>query len=205
MWDSRMFSIDHQVCNRNFLGVIGSWSGILCKVGLLNVYAPQSGTLKDQLWNSIEGVINSLDAIWILFSDFNVVRSQDECFGSSFDASEANSFNEFSWASDSYLSSPDLNLKNKLKKLRLDIKAWTCKRISDKNSAKDDLIRQLGEWDVRAKNGLITEMDIPKREEWIMDLNHLDQIHRDDLKQKYRLKWVAEGDENTNFFHSLLK
>ncbi|GKB37521.1 nucleotide-binding alpha-beta plait domain-containing protein [Tanacetum coccineum] len=63
----------------------------------------------------------------------------------------------------------------------------------------------IGEWDVKAKNVLINEMDVVKCEEWIMDLNQLDQIHHDDLKQKCHLRWATEGDENTWFFHSLLK
>lgn len=38
-----------------------------------------------------------------------------------------------------------------------------------------------------------------------MDLDCLDHIHREDLMQKNRLKWAVEGDENTRFFHSILK
>ncbi|GKA29034.1 putative RNA-directed DNA polymerase, partial [Tanacetum coccineum] len=65
-----------------------------------------------------------------------------------------------SWASILCLISPDLVLKNKLKKLRVEA-------------------------------GLIVERDIEKREEWIMDLNMLDQIQREDLKQKCRIRWAG--------------
>ncbi|GJV23278.1 putative RNA-directed DNA polymerase, eukaryota, reverse transcriptase zinc-binding domain protein [Tanacetum coccineum] len=60
-------------------------------------------------------------------------------------------------------------------------------------------------WDAKAEDGLINDFDVDKREEWIMDLDHLNRLHKEDLKQKCRLKWAVEGDENTNFFHSLLK
>ncbi|GJT80737.1 cysteine-rich receptor-like protein kinase [Tanacetum coccineum] len=73
------------------------------------------------------------------------------------------------------------------------------------NKVKDDLMRQLLEWDKRAENDLLNASDVAKREEWIMDLNHLDQIQCADLKQKCRIRWAIEGDENTRFFHSILK
>ena len=38
-----------------------------------------------------------------------------------------------------------------------------------------------------------------------MDLNQLDQLQREDLKQKCPMRWAIEGDENSRFFHSLLK
>ncbi|GJZ68852.1 putative RNA-directed DNA polymerase, eukaryota, reverse transcriptase zinc-binding domain protein [Tanacetum coccineum] len=102
-----------------------------------------------------------------------------------------------SWASSQPPLSADLVLKNKLKKLRLDIKTWTTNQMLSQNKVKEDLKKQLLEWDVRAENGLINDLDVAKREEWIMDLNHLDQIHRNDLKQKSRIRWAVEGDENT--------
>nr|GEX03004.1 hypothetical protein [Tanacetum cinerariifolium] len=65
----------------NFLAVLGSWAGISSKVGLLNIYAPQASSLKDQLWNSLDSIINMYDVIWVLFGDFNVVRHVDERVG----------------------------------------------------------------------------------------------------------------------------
>nr|GEU93402.1 retrovirus-related Pol polyprotein from transposon TNT 1-94 [Tanacetum cinerariifolium] len=59
---------------------------------------------------------------------------------------------------------------------------------------------------IRKQNdGSLTDADILKREEWLMDLSYYDQLHKEDLKQKRRLKWAVEGDENTRFFHSIIK
>ncbi|GJU50245.1 putative RNA-directed DNA polymerase [Tanacetum coccineum] len=57
---------------------------------------------------------------------------------------------------------------------------------------------------LRAENGLLSDVDIAKREEWLMDLGHIEQLRRDDIRQKSRIKWAVEGDENTHFFHSIL-
>ncbi|GKA08346.1 putative RNA-directed DNA polymerase [Tanacetum coccineum] len=259
--NSYLHSVD-----RYFVGVVGSWVGSSNPIGLLNVYAPQASHLKECLWSSIATLINSVNATWVVFGDFNVVRSQDERSGCYFDSSEAGVFNDFIsrtglfdlplggrrftrfdkdgrkaskldrflvssnffdvWndASVSVLCrsfsdhcpllikvdpspaiTPDIGLKNKLKKLRMAIKKWTFERLAAQNKDREDLSKNLLEWDIKAENGLINEADIIKREEWLMDLNQLDQHVRDDLRQKCRVKWAVEGDENTRFFRSLFK
>ncbi|GJV44440.1 putative RNA-directed DNA polymerase [Tanacetum coccineum] len=109
-----------------------------------------------------------------------------------------------SWAINPPPQTCDLVLKNKLKKLRMDIKAWSYDMISAQNKSRDELSRLLVEWDVKAETGTISEFDIAKREEWLFDLNHLDQLHKEDLKKKCRMRWAVEGDKNSKFFHLLL-
>ncbi|GKC15035.1 RNA-directed DNA polymerase, eukaryota [Tanacetum coccineum] len=89
MWDSRVFNLENKTNDSNFLAVMGSWAGSSSKVGLLNIYAPQASALKEQLWSSIEAIVNAKEIIWILFGDFNVVRHIGERVGSLFDAGEA--------------------------------------------------------------------------------------------------------------------
>ncbi|GJT42188.1 putative RNA-directed DNA polymerase [Tanacetum coccineum] len=60
-------------------------------------------------------------------------------------------------------------------------------------------------WDKRAEEGLISQHDIHKREEWVSDLLQLNWLRNEDLKQKCRIRWAVEGDENSWFFHSILK
>ncbi|GKD54311.1 RNA-directed DNA polymerase, eukaryota, partial [Tanacetum coccineum] len=87
--------MDHTFCDRNFLCITSLWVGMANKVGLLNVYAPQSSSLKEALWSSIESLVTSINDVWVIFGDFNVVRSRDERSGCKFDMSEANVFNDF--------------------------------------------------------------------------------------------------------------
>nr|GEU48056.1 reverse transcriptase domain, reverse transcriptase zinc-binding domain protein [Tanacetum cinerariifolium] len=167
-----------------------SWLGAPCEVGLINVYGPQSSSLKEILWSSIEHVVNSnsSDAIWIVFGDFNAVRCREERVGTNFDQREASVFNDFisrlrnkdmmevvaiSWSNcpdDSALLRVDVRLKNKIKKLRNDIRTWTLNQFAAHLKTKSNLITSLAEW-----------------------------------AQKSCLKWEVEGDENTRFFHSSLQ
>ncbi|GKE87850.1 hypothetical protein Tco_1565325 [Tanacetum coccineum] len=110
-----------------------------------------------------------------------------------------------SWGSVSTPMIPSVHLKNKLNMFRLAIKSWTTCRVSAQHRSKEEILRHLIDWDVRAEDDLINESDVLKREEWLMDLSSLEQIHRDDLRQKCQMRWAIEGDENTCFFHSLLK
>nr|GEX11649.1 hypothetical protein [Tanacetum cinerariifolium] len=300
LWNTNVFTKEHQIVDPNYLVTVGSWVGASSKVGLINVYAPQSSSRKEALWVSIEHLVSNSNVIWIIFGDFNVVRSLDERSGSIFNHRETTVFNDFinrlglfdfplggrkftrfdkggcklskldrflvthnffrewngaavsllsrtffdhcpimlccglpnfnpkpfkvfdrwignvemldvivkSWSGPplgpSYLTA-DLKFKNIIKKLRLDIKAWTISRLVAQDKAKKDLIHSLDDWDHKAELGLITDFDIGKREEWLMDLVALENIEREDLKQKSRVKWAMEVDENTRLFHSIIK
>ncbi|GKD02121.1 RNA-directed DNA polymerase, eukaryota [Tanacetum coccineum] len=178
MWDSRVFMLDQKISNRNFLGLIGTWRGQTSKIGLLNVYSPQSSSLKEQLWLSIEEVISMSDVIWIVFGDFNVVRCLEERFGSNFDVNEANTFNDFiarNGLCDLPLGGRRFTRFDKEgRKLDRLVSFWESN--NEQNKTRDDLKKHLLEWDIKAEEGLITDYERAKREEWLMDLDYLDRI-----------------------------
>ncbi|GJZ65400.1 RNA-directed DNA polymerase, eukaryota [Tanacetum coccineum] len=109
---------------------------------------------KEELWLELESLMNSKEAIWILFGDFNMVRICEERLGSNFVEWDARSFNNF--------------IVNK----GLEDLAIGGRRFTGFNST---------EWDTKAEEGCLTSTDRLKREEYLMDYNFLKKKKKDTL------------------------
>ncbi|GKA67931.1 RNA-directed DNA polymerase, eukaryota, partial [Tanacetum coccineum] len=163
------------------IDLVGASGGILT-VWDSRVFAMESHALKASLWLSIKTLLSSYNVMWIVIGDFNGVRSREERSGRGFNDREANVFIDFI-ACNGLFDFPFGERKFS---------------IFDKEGKKaSKLDSKLVEWDIKAEAGLINEVDVLKREEWMMDLSVLYQIQRDDLRQKCRMRWAIEGDENT--------
>ncbi|GKE05444.1 putative RNA-directed DNA polymerase, eukaryota, reverse transcriptase zinc-binding domain protein, partial [Tanacetum coccineum] len=118
---------------------------------------------------------------------------------------ELNHLVKTSWSSNQYNGVADIVLKNKFKQLKLDIKAWCGKRKLADLENKARLNNILEKWELKAETCFISQEDIDAREEAIMELLMLNQQDSMSLRQKSRIKWAVEGDENSSFFHSSIK
>nr|GEX30978.1 hypothetical protein [Tanacetum cinerariifolium] len=159
-WDSNVFSKEIEFIDRNFVGVIG-------------FYVPQANHLKEVLWSHIQALLENVNASWIVFSDFDVVRFQEERSGSRFNFYEANSFNDF---------------MSRCGLVDFLFGGMKFSRVESKNRHRWELNNKFLAWDEKAEDGVINEHDILKRWEWIMDLLQIDRLRNEDMKQK--CTWV---------------
>nr|GEV90294.1 hypothetical protein [Tanacetum cinerariifolium] len=217
IWNTNSFSKVSLFCGSHYCGVIGKFNGISEDVILVNIYAPQSESLKQSLWKELIDLKSKMTGVWIFFGDFNSVRCRLERWGSRFVVSDPNAFNDFiynaglmdmqlvtalervisdqcpiflsfdpanfspkpfrffyswmeqpgfmdivkvSWIADIDGNSADVVLKNKLKRLKKDMKDWCSSLRSNSQKRIDELRQNLVYWDVKAEAGHVQKADV---------------------------------------------
>ncbi|XP_071699062.1 uncharacterized protein [Rutidosis leptorrhynchoides] len=95
LWDPRYFSSSRIISFDNALIVQGSFVNSPSTFYLVNVYAPQSLPLKKRLWSYLTSFMNSNGGEYLIFGDFNSVRSSSERMGTNFCHRTADAFNTF--------------------------------------------------------------------------------------------------------------
>ncbi|XP_071700174.1 uncharacterized protein [Rutidosis leptorrhynchoides] len=110
-----------------------------------------------------------------------------------------------SWNKQNTCSRPDCVYRNKLKNVKTALREWSKLRYGDMDVEIDTWKQKVEELECKADSGSLTETE---RADWINA--RIKWLQKDKekgamLKQKARLKWMAEGDDNTAFFHSTIK
>ncbi|GKC89614.1 hypothetical protein Tco_1150263 [Tanacetum coccineum] len=108
-----------------------------------------------------------------------------------------------SWDVGVYQGSANIVLKNKLKKLKSDVKVWW--NINHKRTTVGGMKFNLSLWIETLKLNLDHFLHITATNGMNISWTFIFyQKKRQSLKQKSRVKWAIKGDENTKIFHSII-
>ncbi|KAJ0938354.1 putative RNA-directed DNA polymerase [Helianthus annuus] len=99
---------------------------------------------------------------------------------------------------------PDLFFIQKLGYIRSKIQAWRNNMIKKEGEALDSAKEEVAEIEA-----ILESRDLTEDEEWILAENkkviaEIEQAKTMDLKQRSRVQWAKEGDENSKLFHTYI-
>jgi len=96
-------------------------------------------------------------------------------------------------------------LKEKLKRLKFDIRNWNKYVFGDVNKQKVELEKRIQVLDGKDDEGELSVDDREERRQLLAELGQVRVKQEVILQQKARLRWVSQGDLNTKFYHSSIK
>ncbi|GKC37165.1 RNA-directed DNA polymerase, eukaryota [Tanacetum coccineum] len=95
VWDLNMFVKDNVSISDSFVAIRGTWVPTATKLLIVSVYAPQEVSERRLLWEYIGSLIEQWEGECVILGDFNEVRTEQERYGTVFNALGANIFNHF--------------------------------------------------------------------------------------------------------------
>ncbi|GKB56369.1 RNA-directed DNA polymerase, eukaryota, reverse transcriptase zinc-binding domain protein [Tanacetum coccineum] len=98
-----------------------------------------------------------------------------------------------------------VQFKKKLQHLKNVIRGWLGSKKAVSLDLKNKHLDQLSSIDVKVDLGIASEEDFKNRRDSLLVLGDLERVEVKYIAQKARIKWALEGDENTSFFHGMLK
>ncbi|GKB58652.1 RNA-directed DNA polymerase, eukaryota [Tanacetum coccineum] len=181
VWDTTWFSLTHTTEGDGFLALYGNWRDVDSSCLIVIVYALQDYRDKINLWNNLTKLIDRHNNFSILFGDFN----------------------ELSWAF-SVSGSPPVTIKTKLQRLKASIKEWRSGVQKSEEAAFCEVRNKIDRLDNKAELAPLCPAEIESRINSVKLLANLEHQKVKDLKQKAKVRWASEGDENSHFFHGII-
>ncbi|XP_071704573.1 uncharacterized protein [Rutidosis leptorrhynchoides] len=99
----------------------------------------------------------------------------------------------------------DCIFRNKLKNVKKALRSWSKVQYDTLDTELDNAKKRAGELEKKAESQQLTETE---RDEWLNSRGIWLKKEREKaqmLKQKARIKWAIDGDENSRLFHSSIK
>ena len=113
---------------------------------------------------------------------------------------------QFWWNCYSFYGTPSFVLARKLKALKEDIHLWNLKEFGNVGVKKKRLLEELVKLDRgKERSTRITIEENMERDRVILKVKQLASLEEISLRQKFRVLWLKEGDNNSKFFHQMAK
>ncbi|XP_071714730.1 uncharacterized protein [Rutidosis leptorrhynchoides] len=94
---------------------------------------------------------------------------------------------------------------NKLKKVKLELKSWSLQHFGQLDGEIDMHKNTAQALEIKAETSPLNQQELElwktSRKSWL----EKEKIKTGMLKQKARVRWILEGDENSKFFHSIIR
>ncbi|XP_071700480.1 uncharacterized protein [Rutidosis leptorrhynchoides] len=99
----------------------------------------------------------------------------------------------------------DFKFRDRLKNVKLALKEWSSSTFGYLDREIINLKAKVDEWERKAETRALNEYEraiwLETRKCWI----DKETVKANMLKQKARIRWIIEGDENSKYFHSAIK
>ncbi|WMV13355.1 hypothetical protein MTR67_006740 [Solanum verrucosum] len=98
---------------------------------------------------------------------------------------------------------PDYILNIKLRMLKQKLKEWSKSNFGELTSKKNSLLEELAEIDLIQETRELTEDEVIIRATIVVELEELAKNEESKWRQKSRVLWLKQGDNNTRFFQRM--